>query len=580
MKKLLLTFLLALFFGFLSQGQEKQSLPKGLTKAEEYRLSTYSFIKSTTTAPPTNPVRTAAEWEEVEYLVLTWDTQFQIILKELVEVGISECKVLIITNNPSSVQTYLTGQGVDLTKVEFINRSWDSIWMRDYAGNTVYDNDVGDRYLVDWIYNRPRPNDNQAPSAHASQLSIPLYVTDTGSDDLVNTGGNFMSDGMGNGFASKLILEENQAGNPYNVSTKTEAQVDQIMDNFMGIKNYIKMDALPYDRIHHIDMHMKLLDEETILVSKYPDGVADGPQINTNINYVTSTFNSHFGTNYEIKWVDAPPSTDGNHPDNNAYYRTYTNAVFINKSIVVPTYRAEYDDPALALYRELLPGYNVVPIDIDDSGRNLISRGGGIHCITHTIGVADPLLIVHQHHKEVASHLNIPFTALIKHRSGIANAKVFWRVKGTTPWSENTLSASTGDNWTATFSVPATASEIEYYIWAEATSGKTMTRPIVAPAGFWTFKINPGLSVADQDLNIIPTPYPNPATDKVHLNLTNLKGPVDLAIYNVLGQRLQQQKIAAGTTLYQLPLKPNWQGTLILEFNGDFGKVHQKIYKL
>jgi hypothetical protein len=51
------------------------------------------------------------------------------------------------------------------------------------------------------------------------------------------------------------------------------------------------MPELPYDNISHIDMHMKLLDEETLLVSRYPDGVADGPQINQNINYVLNNFN-------------------------------------------------------------------------------------------------------------------------------------------------------------------------------------------------------------------------------------------------------------------------------------------------
>lgn len=36
----------------------------------------------------------------------------------------------------------------------------------------------------------------------------------------------------------------------------------------MGIERYIKMQTLPYDGIHHIDMHMKLLDEETLLVGQ------------------------------------------------------------------------------------------------------------------------------------------------------------------------------------------------------------------------------------------------------------------------------------------------------------------------
>lgn len=55
------------------------------------------------------------------------------------------------------------------------------------------------------------------------------------------------------------------------------------------------METLPYDGIHHIDMHMKLLDEETLLVSKYPTGVADGPQIEANIQYVLNNFNRHLG---------------------------------------------------------------------------------------------------------------------------------------------------------------------------------------------------------------------------------------------------------------------------------------------
>ena len=51
----------------------------------------------------------------------------------------------------------------------------------------------------------------------------------------------------------------------------------------MGISTYIKMETLPYDQIHHIDMHMKLLDEETILVGEYPEGKLMVPQIEANI---------------------------------------------------------------------------------------------------------------------------------------------------------------------------------------------------------------------------------------------------------------------------------------------------------
>ena len=55
------------------------------------------------------------------------------------------------------------------------------------------------------------------------------------------------------------------------------------MNKFLGVDRYIKMNTLPYDQIHHIDMHMKLLDEETLLVGQYPPGIADGPQIEANL---------------------------------------------------------------------------------------------------------------------------------------------------------------------------------------------------------------------------------------------------------------------------------------------------------
>ena len=53
-------------------------------------------------------------------------------------------------------------------------------------------------------------------------------------------------------------------------TAKTEEEIDQIAQDYLGINRYIKMDALPYDGINHIDMHMKLLDEERILVAEPP----------------------------------------------------------------------------------------------------------------------------------------------------------------------------------------------------------------------------------------------------------------------------------------------------------------------
>lgn len=573
------SFIILFFSIFYLTAQEE--LPKGLTETERELLPQFQFnSRLVISDPPEGPVRAAAEWEEVEYLVVRWTNAYQNILRQIVEVGVQECKVLITTQNESSVTNYLTNQGVDLTNVEFLNTGSNSIWIRDYGGNTIYSDDVGERALTDWIYNRPRPLDDVMPTQHANMIGMPIYVTDTGINDLVNTGGNYMSDGLGNAFASNLILEENEPGNPYNVSAKTEEEIDAIMNAYMGIENYIKMETLPYDEIHHIDMHMKLLDEETILVSKYPEGVADGPQIEENIDYVLSNFQSPFGTPYEIKWIDAPPSTSGSYPDTGGYYRTYSNAVFVNKSVIVPTYRPEVDEPALDYLRELLPGYNVVGIDVDNSNEPLIASLGAIHCITHTIGVDEPLWIVHQPINEVPTgNTNVSITAMIKHVSGINNATVYWREEGESEFNQLSMTIINDDNWSADLLIPSGSESIEYYIEAEANSGKSLARPLVAPEGFWTFTVA-NLSNEEWADNNISAPYPNPTSEVVSFKLNQIEGAVEVSIYNIFGQKLNTTTIVEANGILTLDLNKEWEGTLLVTFKGDFGKVIKKIIKL
>lgn len=573
--KHLILLLAVVFIGQFSFAQEV--LPNYPTEAEKELISGYQFSKNQFTPPPTGPVRAAAEWEEIEYLVITWQPNFPNILRQIVAAAVNECKVIITTQNEPSVSSYLQSNGIDLTNVIFMDEPFNSIWIRDYAGNTIYSDDVGERALTDWIYNRPRPLDDVMPTAHAALAGIPIYVTDTAPNDLVNTGGNYMSDGMGTAFASELVLNENAPGNPYGVTPKTESEIDQIMFDYMGIDRYIKMTPLPFDVINHIDMHMKLLDEETLLVSRYPEGVADGPQIEANIQYVLNNFQSSFGTPFRIKRIDAPPSPGGAYPDTGGYYRNYTNAIFINKTVLIPFYRPEVDGPALAQWEEMLPGYNIVGIDVDNPGENLIALVGAIHCITHSIGVADPLWIVHQPVYESDMNVDVTLNAMAKHITGVSGLDVYWREQGTTSWNVEPMTFVSDDNWTADLSIAE--SNVEYYIEAEANSGKKLTRPIVAPEGFWTIDVE-NLSIDEFAENNIVGPYPNPASDQVNFNLKNLSGSIDVTIHNMLGQRLFMETIEGGNGRFTLNLNAQWKGTLFVSFEGEFGTVTRKLIKL
>jgi len=549
-----------------------QDFPRHMTPEERRQLlengglDKSRFLRGIETPPPFDNLRTMAEWEEIEALTISW-TSYPGILKQIVRAAKEECVVVILTENPGSTESYLMGNqsGGPLNNMEnvvLLDAEINSVWMRDYAGNTVYGNEVDNRIMVDWIYNRPsRPDDDASPQYIADYYNLDLYTTTSAPSDLVNTGGNFMSDGFGTAFASKLILEENEPGNDYGVSAKDANEINLIKQDWMGIDRYIKMEMLPFDIIHHIDMHMKLLDEETLLVGEYPEGIADGPQINANIEYVLSNFNSAFGTPYNVLRIPMPPSTGNLWPDSEpaAYYRTYTNSVFVNKTIIYPSYREEYDTIAERIYGELMPGYTLVPIDCDNNAEPIIAASGAIHCITHSVGVEEPLLISHQPLNDTYDTENdYDVAAYLNHRSGIASATLWYKTELAASYNAVPMVPVEGNNWAASIPAQAAGSTVYYYIEGQSQSGKLQVRPIVAPDGYWKFRVlGDAVGIEEMSKGLFGKVFPNPASAITCIPLSTKKSinQARIVLRDINGREILevfQGNIPAGESKYFL----------------------------
>jgi agmatine/peptidylarginine deiminase len=477
MKKILA---FALLLAVCSHLFSQEPLPKGMTEAEKLIWKEYleNYPTDRGTAPPAETPRTPGEWDESQAVVITW-TSYTSVLREIVRYAKETVKVYIVCSNASTVQSYLTSGGVSLTNIEFVVASYNSVWVRDYGPQSIYLKGTNQLAIVDWVYNRPRPADDEIPTAIATAMGLPIYQMTVNPNKLVATGGNLMFDGFGKAFSSKLILDEN--------SSLTNAQVDTIAKKYWGVKPYVKMNTLPYDGIHHIDMHMKLLDEETLMVGQYPQGVADGPQIEANLTYVLNNFQTPYGRPYKVVRIPMPPSASGYYPNSGSDYYTYTNSVILNNTVLVPQYGLAQDQTALDIYASAMPGYNIVGINSSIT----ISASGSIHCITHEIAANDPIFIAHPSIREATySSTGFPIWAHISSASGITSASLQWKNSGQSTFNEVPMTFERDTFWAA---IPKQLfnAEVQYYIKAENGNGKILNKPLVAPNGYYTFTVTP-----------------------------------------------------------------------------------------
>jgi agmatine deiminase len=575
-------FTSAVFFFCFLFSFSQQNLPVGFAPGEGPDSSILGETNSVYTAgggyktpPPYVNLRTAAEWEEIQALTICW-VSYTSILREIVRNAVNDAQVIIVCSDSTTVKNYLIAGSVPLTNVRYVIAPFNSIWIRDYGQNTVYGNNVDDLLMVDWHYNRPRPKDDTVPSRLSSYTGIPLYETSVAPYDLIHTGGNFMTDGFGTAFSSQLTDQENP--------TMTPAQIDTIMKQFMGINRYIRFPVLPYDGIHHIDMHMKLIDEQTLLVGKYPTGVSDGPQIEANLVYITSNFNSVYGTPYKVIRIPMPPDKYGDYPSAGGDYTTYTNAVFVNKTVILPTYYQQYDTTALRIWRESLPGYNVVGIDCDNSSANIISLSGAIHCITQSIGVSNPLLISHQP-LENTCNTSLPYTvnASLQNVSGIASATIWWTTDTAIGFTNSVpMSLVSGNNWTGDIPPQANGTSVFYYVEGVAVNGKTAVRPIVAPAGWWKFTVDcSSASVSETRSFQFKNIYPNPASAITCIPVVSEKEQaITVVMKNILGQTLEilfSGKVSQGEKNVFLFADKYSAGTYLVEVKTQDGVYSQKV---
>ncbi len=536
------------------------------------------------TEPPSFSVRSMAEWEELEAIAVTWDLDYSYgkkkVIADIISYAKEEVQVLIFCSGKSfsnvvgRVKLDLQDLGFsDFNNLIFNEIDFDErVWIRDFGAHTIYKNDVESRFLIDWLYPSQFENaDEKVSSSMSSFYQTDLFATTTAPYDLRFDGGNLLTDGLGMAITSSHIYDDN---------IYDESTIDSIMKEFLGFENFIKLQKLPYDEIHHVDMHMRLLDEETILVGEFPEGVADGPQIEENLDYLLSNFKTSFGTDFKIHRIPMPADKNGQYANENGScsnlgtgcYYTYTNAFFINELILVPTYfdGKDMDEVALNYWQELMPGYKIVGINCSD----IIKEFGAIHCVTKEIGVAEPLRIIHKKLETSCENEPIKIEARLQHKSDIKAAQIFFSVNGASFQSVD-MNRKISDNWEVELPAFSVGTKISYYINATANNGKTINRPMVGERGAWKFEVDcTSVSTQNRFSSNEFEVYPNPTKESFQIK-TNLTSKPRVSIFDYSGKAIRS------LTEYDFQSKINTSnlsnGIYLVKIDFDENSIYKKL---
>ena len=357
-----------LIISILSMHLSSQNLPRNLTVEEKIRLHEIG-IPRTITDPPDSIVYTPAEFDSAAGIIFAWEDYSTLLTELIKEVAEDDTAWVVIdnTSEETSVSNTLSNANVFMDHVVFQVIPTNSVWIRDYGPWWIIEPE-NSRAIIDLVYNRPRPQDDEYPESAAGYFGVNYYGL-----GLIEAGGNMLLDGQGAVIVSNAIFDGIQGFDP----NLTQDQLEQYFLDYFGVHKVIVTPHLINDGTGHIDMFVKLINDTTVIVGEYENqsaGFSGNYDICNQVANQLANETNGAGRPFNIVRMPMPPY-------NNGITYTYINSLIVNNKVLVPIYgfSTEFanDDSVLALYETIMPGVEAVGFDCNQ----IIPANGAIHCI-------------------------------------------------------------------------------------------------------------------------------------------------------------------------------------------------------
>ena len=411
------------------------------------------------TDPPTGEPRFVGEFEPMQGVMIRYPLGIPTSL--VVDLS-NNCHVYCVVSSSyqSSAQNNFQNAGVNMGNVTFVNAPSDSYWIRDYGPWYIFE----DRSpaIVDNKYNRNRPNDDNMSQVFANFWNIPMYGM-----NLTHTGGNMMEDGRGHGVSDELVFQEN---------SNNEANVRQKMRDYLGIDPYHVTIDPQGDYIAHVDCWGKYLAPDKILIAQLPQSNSQYALYEQVANYFATT-NCCWGYPYRVYRVPEPGGYT---------LAPYTNSLILNKSVYVPMGDiASYNQGAIDVYQEAMPGYNIVPVYNTDWSISW-ENTDALHCRTRGVMDFNMLFVDHREvlHGEQEWQNQYPVVSKFIAYSGEPlksdSLLVYYSINGGAYQVTHMTATGNPDEYVGYITGFEGGSSIDYYVFGADESGHRYTQPVFA----------------------------------------------------------------------------------------------------
>jgi len=275
------------------------------------------------------------------------------------------------------VRGHLREGGCPLRNVRFHHIKTNEAWCRDHGPAFVVNRARKKLAVVDWKFNAwggkypPYDDDDAVPTCIAEKLKLPVFHP-----QVVMEGGSVEFNGRGTVLTTTdCLLNKNR--NP----GMSKIAIEQALKDFYGQRHvcWLTGGIEGDDTDGHIDDLVRFISPTQAVISIEDDPKDDNYRVLKSARRQLEKLRDQDGRPFEIIEIPMPKAVVH---DGQRLPATYVNFLFINKAMLVPTFRDRKNDRrAIEILQSHLPRHQVVGIDCTE----LIWGLGAIHCLSQQV---------------------------------------------------------------------------------------------------------------------------------------------------------------------------------------------------